>query len=348
MKRIAWLMLTLVLSPLRGFVLAEQPLRPSAPAVLHYLSPSNGSQFVQPGATIALRLDGPIAPASLSASLFSVSGSASGPHTGQALLADDGHTVVFKPNTPFTPGERVLAAVKAGLATQAGGVFSGLQASFTISAGGVDLAAVRASLAEEDLPASKPAGAAASAPAAPNAVVVHPQDYLTFPDNFPAYTVTVPATGTAPGLLFLAPIKVTPPTTNSYLLIADDSGEPIFWQATGFPAFDFKRQPDGSLTYFAQTDVRFHVLDSNYHEIKTIAAANGYTITDPHDLQILPNGHALFMVADPEITSTVQFGGYPTATVDWAAHPRAGHERPASIPVGQLVAFRHQLTHTLS
>src|SRR5262249_31677286 len=75
-----------------------------------------------------------------------------------------------------------------------------------------------------------------------------------------------------------------------------------------------KKQPDGSLTYFDQVDNKFHVLDSTYSETRAIGAINGYT-ADIHDLQILPNGDALFLIYDAQVTDTVQFGGYPTATV---------------------------------
>src|SRR4029079_8905875 len=113
-----------------------------------------------------------------------------------------------------------------------------------------------------------------------------------------------PASNTAPGLLFVAPFPGTPNTGRSFLSILDNTGEPIFWQAGAATFTDFKRQSDGTLTYFDSSNNRFHVLDSGYNEVKTIIAANGYT-ADLHDLQILPNGHALLLIYDPQITSTL-------------------------------------------
>jgi len=42
-------------------------------------------------------------------------------------------------------------------------------------------------------------------------------------------------------------------------------------------AFDFKKQPDGSLTYFTRFDNKFHVLDNTYSQTNTIAAPYTYT-----------------------------------------------------------------------
>ena len=313
MKRITWLVLALIVAPLRGFVLAEPLPVPISPAVLRYLSPADGGRFVPPGTTLALRIDGPVDPLTLSATLFNLIGSGTGPHPGQAQLADDGATVVFTPNLPFRPGEQVAVVIEAGLATRAGAVFAGLRAAFSISTGGANPAGLRQALAEDELPPTDPAASGAvSAPAATGALALHPQDDVTFPDNFPAYTVTVPATGTAPGLLFLAPLGLIDP--GGFLFIASDTGEPVFWQKTAQGGFDFKQQPDGTLTYFDVATSRYRVLDNTYTQIKTIAAANGY-VANIHDLQILPDGHALFLIYDPQITDMSQFGGYKTAMV---------------------------------
>ena len=44
---------------------------------------------------------------SLATLTFTVTGSKSGPHAGQTILADDQKTVIFKPAVRFTPGEQV-------------------------------------------------------------------------------------------------------------------------------------------------------------------------------------------------------------------------------------------------
>lgn len=309
MKRPGWLILLFLLSPFQPVGLSG----PAAPASLAYLSPPDGGRFVPPASTIALRLDGPIDPLSLSPALFSVTGSVSGRHTGQALLATDGATVVFKPSAPFVAGETVTVAVWPGLRTLSGAVFGGLRSSFSVSAQARSQTAVEEILAEDE--PQIPAGTSA-APSVPAAVTEHPQDDVTFPHDFPALTITVPASGTAPGSLFMAPIPLT--TGPSFLYIADDSGEPVYWQRMppGISAIDFKQQPDGSLTYFDSQTAGWHVLDNTYSTTRIITATNGYT-ADLHDLQILPNGDALFLIYDPHQIdmSHIISGGVTTATV---------------------------------
>src|SRR5262249_8219317 len=152
-----------------------------------------------------------------------------------------------------------------------------------------------------------------NAPAAAHTVSVHPQDYVTFPHDFPTYTITVPATGTAPGLLFLAPVKTNGPARN-FLFIADDSDEPVFWQAAGLSGFDFKLQPDRSLTYYDTSDNVFHILDNTYSQTRTIAASGA--MADLHDLQIISDTghwHSLLLIYNSQIVDMTQFGGYLTA-----------------------------------
>ena len=106
----------------------------------------------------------------------------------------------------FAYNEVVTVTLASGLAQPGGAVFTGFTSHFKTSDG----------LAYPARPRTrhwmKPdaAGASRRSTCAPSAaaVAVHPQDYVTFPDDFPAYTITVPASGTAPGLLFMAPFPV--------------------------------------------------------------------------------------------------------------------------------------------
>src|SRR5579859_361517 len=308
MKRVTWFLLTLLLAHWYPVLPGPMP-GVAVSAVLRYLSPSDGARYVPPASTIALRLDGAIAPESLSTSFFRVTGSVSGLHSGRLFVADDNATVIFRPDWPFTAGEHVVFTITDGLRTRAGAVFPGLSAGFAVSAGGVDRAAAMAVIEKEDeqqLPSSSPV--------TPQGTAVHPQNYKTFPSNFPVYTVTVPASATAPGLLFMGPLSIA--GGPSFLSVMDDTGEPVYWQAAaaGKQFFDLKKQANGQLTYFSNSDYAFHVLDNTYTQVRTFGAANGY-IADAHELQLLPNGHSLFMIYDPIITDTRSFGGSITATV---------------------------------
>ncbi len=75
--------------------------------------------------------------------------------------------------------------------------------------------------------------------------------------------------------------------------------------ADDLAAFDFKEQPDGTLSYFSQKDSTFYVLDSHYKLVRSYRAGDGYT-ADLHDLQILPDGNALLMAYDAETVDMSQ------------------------------------------
>ena len=71
------------------------------------------------------------------------------------------------------------------------------------------------------------------------------------------------------------------------------------------PCLDFKMQPNGLLTYFDLVPNCFIALDSSYAVVDTFRCGNGYE-TDFHELQLLPNGHALLMALDHRIVDISQ------------------------------------------
>ncbi|MEM8534299.1 MAG: arylsulfotransferase family protein, partial [Chloroflexota bacterium] len=141
-------------------------------------------------------------------------------------------------------------------------------------------------------------------------------DYVTVPDTFPAINVTTAADGTDDGYLFLSNWIRNQAIKDSYLLILDNFGEPIYYEALadGNRGLDLKRQPDGTLTYFDDVIHAYHVMDSSYEIIDTIQAGNGYE-TDHHGIQILPNGHALFMIYHQRPADLSDIGGRADAEV---------------------------------
>jgi len=305
MKRYIWLVLAFLLAPFQPFAPASAA---SPAAALRFLSPVDGARWVLPGSMVTLRLDGALNPRSLSAAEFTVTGSTSGRHSGSVQLATDGQTFSFKPDRPFASGETVTVVVGPGLTTRAGAAFGGLRSGFSITPGQLPLTIAQQQALELD--DGQPLAANPSAaPSAPGALALHPQDDVTFPDNFPGYTVTVPANDTAPGLLFSAPSALTT-TLPGFLFIAKDNGAPVYWRAmpAGSSAFDFKEQPNGQLSYFSSADMKYHLLDNTYTEVRTISAVNGYT-ADLHELQILPNGDALFDIYDTEPYDLTPLGG---------------------------------------
>jgi hypothetical protein len=311
MRRPLASLVVLVVLALAGIGVAEA----NGPAGVEYLSPLPSSTLVSAGTTIAIRQGEVMDRASISPTLFRVSGTSSGLHAGHALLADDERTVIFAPDRPFAPGETVSVAVNAGLRTSAGALLpGGLSFDFTISPRGAGAQAVASGL--ETLLNERPAQIESGRVKAAGTSMPH---YVTAPGDLPNVTITVPPSGTGSGYLFLAPFSWNSPAQAArYLLIVDDSGELVYYQNKPTSlAFDFKKQPNGLLTYFDSNTASFPAMDSSYATVDNFAAGNGYQ-ADVHDLQLLPgNGHALLLIYDPQPVdmSLIAPGGVPTATV---------------------------------
>lgn len=286
------LLLTLIL--FTSLLLLPAQAAPASPFT--YTSPRDGAEVVMPQTTIAVRFGEILAASSLSPDRFHVAGSESGSHGGEVRLARDERTAIFQPDQPFAPGERVTVRVAGGLRTEAGTRLAGGEIAFTV--------------AEELSPSGPP-----RTPQLETAPVMAPlrppsrqranrvADYLTVPDDYPRITVTVPASNTGEGYIFLTNyiggIGGDTSPSRPYLLILDNSGEPVFYRrmTPGKSYWDFKKQPSGVLSY-GNEYTSWWVMDSSYQIIDHISAGNGYERADRHDFQLLDNGHALLILYD--------------------------------------------------
>jgi len=265
-----------------------------------YYAPLKDANFVSTGATISVRYGPQLTHQNIARLKFSVIGANSGLHSGQMILADDHKTVIFKPADPFTPGEIVNVDINS-LRLNSQTTYSPLSYTFKVALnqkpGGVGA-----------VPAGPPDGPPKSA---------FP-DFLTVPQDIPHFTVSDTLPSNSDGDIFVAPFYWTKSTIGSYLLILTPQGKLVYYESieSELSAFDFKKQPNGLLSYFDQRDAAFYVMDSHYQVVDSYKVGNGYT-TDLHDLQILPNGNALLMAYDAETMdmSKIVPGGNPDATV---------------------------------
>lgn len=143
-------------------------------------------------------------------------------------------------------------------------------------------------------------------------------DYVTVPDDFPAITVTVPGSNTAPGYLFITSFSGPGlPTPAPYVMILDNLGEPVYYrkQPPNQAGTDLKLHANGQLTYYDRSVGKFRALDQTYATVGFYEAVNHWT--NHHDFQILPNGHQLYLIYDPQTIdmSRIVPGGKPDATV---------------------------------
>ena len=275
---------------------------PPTPAIntVQYYSPLQDAALVSTGATILVRYGPKLSAQDLAKIEFTVQGSSSGLHTGQTILADDQQTVIFKPNSPFTPGEQVAVGTN-GLSLDPETNFAPLAYRFTVAA-------------------NQQPGEIGSTAVPTEAVHSAFPNFLTLPQDIPHYTVA--GNGGAPdngeGDILVAPFYWTKSTVGSYLLILNNLGQIVYYQsmADHLAGYDFKLQPNDLLSYYDQKDAVYYVMDEHYHVVDSYQTGDGYT-ADLHDLQLLPNGNALLMAYDAETVdmSQVVAGGIPTATV---------------------------------
>ncbi len=279
-----------------------------------YLTPRPNSTLVPAETAISFRFREDVEASSLEDTAVLVSGSISGEHAGTTILARDGKTVIFKPNEPFAPLESVSVSVDPGLLSMAGNRLQVDSYRFTVSAGKPGKLSPAANLLAEDVVGLNrinklPPFAAGSTSSS-----------TALPANFPEITVTVPADGVGEGYVFLSNFTVDwsdrgVSKSQPFLLILDNEGEPVFFRnmTQGRPALDFKKQPNGLLTYGEWGGI-FYAMDSSYNIVKTYQAGNGYP-TDIHDLQVLPNEHALLMIYDTQKVDMRAYGGRQNAMV---------------------------------
>ena len=108
--------------------------------------------------------------------------------------------------------------------------------------------------------------------------------------------------------------------TNSgpgYLLVFENDGTPYFYRPLASPTYDFKIQPAGVLSYWEGPPLSGWVtLDHTFTPIDTLRGTSQYE-TNHHGFQLLPDGHALFIVDEvrERDMSALVPGAYPDAKI---------------------------------
>ncbi|HEY9151675.1 MAG TPA: aryl-sulfate sulfotransferase [Anaerolineales bacterium] len=285
---------------------SQSSLSQSFPPQSHapqYYSPLQNAKYVSKAATIAVRYGPVLSNQNLDSLKFTIQGSISGAHLGQTILADDQKTVIFKPTNPFTPGEQVTVNINS-LHLDPQTIYPAISYNFTV--------------AINQQPGTPGSGELAAPPLPPYPPRSAYPNFLTVPQDIPHYTITTTTTNPAEGYIFVAPFYWTKAKIGSYLLILNDQGQLVYYQsvADALDAWDFKKQPNGLLSYYDQKTSTFYLMNSHYQVVNSYQAGNGY-FADLHDLQVLPNGNVLLMAYDAETIdmSKIVEGGKNNATV---------------------------------
>lgn len=308
MKKVRWIAILLVV-----VMTISHPAMAQTKVDFVFISPVPNALYVPTETSITLNSPELIEGNQILEGFIDVMGVQSGRHDGKAILSDDHTSIIFKPFQAFANGEAVSVSIKPGIKTISGAVLNGYSTHFKISsspvAGGVSTQYPPdhlKALVGENLPAAN---------IGPQSLLN--QQYKTIPTEFPVIDITSPANATGDGFVFLSNFSINfSQPSPSYLLIVDNQGEPVYYKGLPPNAFatDFKKQPNGWLTYYDLSVFKFLIMDSTYAFIDTIAAGNGYP-TDNHELRILPNGHALLMIYDRQTVDMTAYGGLADATV---------------------------------
>jgi hypothetical protein len=276
-------------------------------SLLSFISPVPGSTFVSPRTNIIIRTFDPVdARCVIFDSLIRVEGSVTGRHSGKLIVSDDGRTLVFTPSTPFALGEVGAVSLRSGL--QVTGYIDVKPIEFNFTVTPTDRENVKGASVLDDVPLRYAAAA--------KGVGGRSVDGAILPADFPSISVSTLGT-TALGNIFLANFAWTSSVVSTpYLMILDNSGNPIFYREMSNACLDFKLQPNGLLTYFHNSENKYFELDSSYAIVDTFECGNGYP-TNQHECRILPNGHVLLMSYDNQIVdmSAIVPGGNASATV---------------------------------
>src|SRR5690606_36006157 len=91
-------------------------------------------------------------------------------------------------------------------------------------------------------------------------------DNNTLPPNITTNIINNPT----PGKIFLS----TFPSSEKYLTIAQNDGSIVYSKYLDTEAYDFKKQSDGTLTYYTISGGHFFQMDKDYNIIDTFICGN--------------------------------------------------------------------------
>ena len=284
-----------------------------------YLSPVPGSRLNSPETNIIIRFGDAFDNYNVENCLF-VYGSNSGQHQGKILLAENGRTLIFQPQNPFSDGEIVTVELKENLKSVLNEQIPQLKYSFETS--NVNLNKIIKSDPEkylkflnsefdiEEKSSRHKKGNPLSIFNKKNYTIQ--QDSL--PDDFPQIVVDSVDNPT-PGFIFSSPFDYSS-NTPGYIIITDNYGIPVFYRKMDAPIYDFKKVNDSTLVYFRFGWPTAYYMLNNSYEIIDSFRVRGYT-TDLHDFLLLENKHSFLLSYDYEKVpmDTVVPGGDTNATV---------------------------------
>ena len=234
-----------------------------------YLSPVPDAEYVAPETEYILIRFSEIQPFEVTnlSSFIQVTGASSGLHTGTTKVASDGQTVIFKVSSGFIQNELVTVSLNPAVAPGAGATVAPYSYEFMISTHMPSSAPAPVSIPEAspqlDGDTVSAFSGSDSTPAETGTAGLMPNG-VSVPSNFPHINITI-NDNPDDGYIFLDNRKSG---SNSYNVIFDNTGSPVWYMQTSDERRDMKVQPNGMLTMLARNGYyRFIGLDTNYQQV---------------------------------------------------------------------------------
>ncbi len=221
---------------------------------------------------------------------ISVTGSKSLQHEGNVTICEGKKKFIFKPSVPFKEREKITVKLRGKLLRLLNVESKEYSYWFNTSSREVSTNQYKSTISNSN-PGTN---------FTENNRVLDP----------PLLTITV-SNNPAEGYLFLAPFS-----SSSYLIITDNNGNIFWFSSPTWWCGDFKKQPNGHLTYWDGNVAKHFEMDENYNIVDTFYCGNGY-VADIHELRVLNGRHAFLMAYDTQTVdmSHIVQGGNPNASV---------------------------------
>jgi len=257
-----------------------------------YNDPLPNAQLVSINNNIVIGFDEIILSSDLIKNI-SVKGSASGLHSGNIILTKDGKKFLFIPDEPFAFNEKVEVKINR-LRTSSGKLNNYSYSFFT----------------QKSKPEYNPDQSFLSETG--NSNVIFPSQN-SGSSNLPVLTVSI-NNNPSPGKLFLGNFPFNAIPNTPYMIQSGNNGNISYSREFSSNVLDYKRQPNGMMTYFEGN--AYYGEDNDHNLLRTFQCGNGYS-TDHHELKVTNDGHAFLMSYDPQQVdmSKVVPGGNPNAVV---------------------------------
>jgi hypothetical protein len=257
-----------------------------------YLEPSPEAKYVSTENNIIIGFENPIRlNKDEIKACITVEGAKSGRHEGTVIICEGARKILFKPSSSFQSGETVSLNLTGKLIKSVYPYRKKYSFHFTTSLYSVHLAPDKI---------WNISGNYTSPIESREGGLIQPPPLIVTTNNNPS-----------PGYLFTAPFN-----GYSSLVIVKDNGTPYWYRTVHSLAGDFKKQPNGDLTYYDEGTHKHYEMDINYNLVDTFYCGNGY-YADIHELRVLNNEHALLMAYDTQTVDMSQIvsGGNPHARV---------------------------------